>query len=260
MVCSSSASSAKSRLDMPRLDWLSSRASAAGRKPSLVLECWASSDVSSIKLFCRLRPRGPDTILPPLMFPSSVFKMSLSSGLAPSTMTPPFRFFHDLATSSSTFSASPSSRHPDPQCLPMNEASSWRAVDVKVRLYFLVNVRKASGRRVGGGRRMGRMAALAGAGAWKGLREWAGVAKAGDDEGMAADETRFLLAKSGAKGFVRLLARAPRSGLFGGCFGVGFCGLRMGIMLLLARLLWVKGRVPMGIEKVVKFVDVLLVW
>lgn len=97
---------------------------------------------------------------PPLMLPSIVLKMSFSSMLLPSTMTPPFRFFQLRAASSSTFSASPRSRHAEPQCLPMKDASSWRAGDVSVRPCFFVNVRNASGRRVAGGRIIGRTAVV----------------------------------------------------------------------------------------------------
>lgn len=58
-----------------------------------------------------------------------------------------------------------------------------------MRLCFLVKVRKAMGRRMAGGRRMGRM----GAGRWEsgllleiaGRIGWTGVAKAGEDDGMA---------------------------------------------------------------------------
>jgi hypothetical protein len=76
-----------------------------------------------------------------------------------------------------------------------------------------VKVRKASGRNVAGGRIIGSTAAFAGAGGWKGLNGCAGVAKAGEDEGIALDGgPRFFGAKKGGGGgFARL---APFSGLF----------------------------------------------
>ena len=127
-------------------------------------------------------------ILPPLIFASSVVNISLSSALPPSTITPPFLPFQLRATSSSTFSASPSSRHPAPQCRPMKAASSARLDELRVRLCFLVKVRKARGRRAAGGREMGSTACRAGAGpgvAVKDFRGWAGVPKAGEEEGMS---------------------------------------------------------------------------
>lgn len=233
---SSSGSSCTSSPDMPMLVWLSSLVSAAeGRSPRRVLEYSETCVGSSSRLFCRVSPLAPDTILPPLMLPSSVFSMSLSSGLLPSTMTPPLRFFQLLATSSRTFSARPSSRHPEPQCRPMKVASSCRAEDVSVRLCFLVKVRKASGRRVAGGSRMGRMAAFAGAVTVNGRRGWAGVPKAGDEEGMEESGScwaaRFLGAKKGATG--GLVRRDGRSSLslssFSGlCCGV-FCRVLRGL-------------------------------
>jgi hypothetical protein len=66
----------------------------------------------------------------------------------------------------------------------MNEASSCRADEVIVRECFLVNVRKASGRRDAGGRMIGRIAAL-GALTLKGFSGWTGVPKAGEEEGSA---------------------------------------------------------------------------
>lgn len=64
---------------------------------------------------------------------------------------------------------------------------------MSVRLCFLVNVRKASGRKVAGGKRIGKTVDLAGgfsaggariAATLRGLMGWAGVPKAGDDEGI----------------------------------------------------------------------------
>ena len=69
----------------------------------------------------------------------------------------------------------------------MKVASSCRAEEVRVRLCFLVNVRKARGRRVAGGRRIGSMVALVTGGA-KGLGVWAGVPKVVvDEEGRASE-------------------------------------------------------------------------
>ena len=158
---SSSGSSVNSNPDMPKLTLLSSRVNdCTGLSPSRVCACCSSCSGSSKRLFCLLKLRGPVRIFPPLMLPSRFLRMSFSSGLFPSTMTPPLRFFQLLATSSSTFSARPSSLHPEPQCLPIKVASSCRAVEVSVRLCFLVNVRKASGRSVAGGRMIGRIAAF----------------------------------------------------------------------------------------------------
>lgn len=67
----------------------------------------------------------------------------------------------------------------------MKVARTWSAEEVRVRLCFLVNVRNAKGRKVAGGRRIGSMLAFAGAAAGlKGRMGCAGVAKAGDDEGI----------------------------------------------------------------------------
>jgi len=82
---------------------------------------------------------------------------------------------------------------------------------------------------VAGGRIIGRTAALAGAGGWNGLNGCAGVAKAGDDDGMALEGAAFLGAKKGGGGgFARL---APFSGLWCWFFRGLFCGLCMGIIL-----------------------------
>lgn len=108
-------------------------------------------------------------------------------------MTWPPHFFQLLATSSSTFSAKPSSLHAEPQCFPTKVASAWRADDVSVRLCFLVNVRNASGRSVAGGSSMGSTVDLTGgfsaggariAVIRRGLMGWAGVPKAGEDDGI----------------------------------------------------------------------------
>jgi hypothetical protein len=56
---------------------------------------------------------------------------------------------------------------------------------VIVKLCFFVNVRKARGRNVAGGSRIGRMLAFGAiAAALKGLMGCAGVAKAGEEEGI----------------------------------------------------------------------------
>lgn len=107
-------------------------------------------------------------------------------------------FFQLLATSSRTFSASPSSLHPDPQCRPMKVANACRAEEVRVRLCFFVNVLNASGRRVAGGRRIGNTvgfaAGLSAGGArmgavLRGWMGWTGVPNAGDDEGIGLSGT-----------------------------------------------------------------------
>lgn len=215
---------------MPKLAWLSSSVTVVvGLNPSRVLEWFGSSDGSSIRLFCRPSPFGPLMILPPLIFPSNVFRMSLSSGLVPSTMTPPLRFFHVRATSSKTFSARPSSLHPEPQCLPTKVASSCNAEDVSVKLCFLVKVRNANGRSVAGGRIIGRTAALAGAGGWKGFSGCAGVAKAGEDDGIAFEGAAAFGPKKGGGGGFALFS--PLLGLCCWSFRGLFRGLCMGIIL-----------------------------
>lgn len=76
----------------------------------------------------------------------------------------------------------------------MKVASAWSADEERVRLCFLVKVRKAIARRLAGGKRMGRMEAF-GAGASEvfigfelklGLIGCMGVAKAGEEEGMGS--------------------------------------------------------------------------
>ena len=91
---------------------------------------------------------------------------------------------------------------PDPQCFPTKVANAWRADEVRVRLCFLVKVRKARGRSVAGGRRMGRTVDLAAGRSAGGARiavvlrgsmGWTGVPKAGEDEGtgLAGTENGF---------------------------------------------------------------------
>lgn len=116
-----------------------------------------------------------------------------------STIRDPPLFFHVFATSSSTFSAVPSSRHAEPQCLPTKVASDCNAGDVNVRLCFFVRVRKASGLSDGGGNKMGRMVEIAGLNAGggigrsRGLIGCAGVPNAGLEDG-----TRFSCRRSAA--------------------------------------------------------------
>lgn len=114
---------------------------------------------AKVKLFCRLLARLPvltNPTRPPLMHPSKVLSMPFNVSPS-STITPPPSAFQILALSSNTRSPVPSSRHPEPQCRPINVASACRAEELSVRLCFLVKVRKASGRSVGGGRRIGRI-------------------------------------------------------------------------------------------------------
>lgn len=64
-------------------------------------------------------------------------------------------------------------------------AKTCKADDVRVRLCFFVKVRKARGRKVAGGRRIGSILPLVGtAAALNGRIGCAGVAKAGDEEGI----------------------------------------------------------------------------
>lgn len=64
----------------------------------------------------------------------------------------------------------------------MKLASAWSADTCKVRLYFLVKVRKANGRRVGGGSRIGKMVAMGGLNGPVGGNGWTGVPNAGEEE------------------------------------------------------------------------------
>lgn len=75
----------------------------------------------------------------------------------------------------------------------MKLASATSAVDVRVRLCFFVNVRKASGLSVAGGNSIGKTVALTGGlseggarigAVRRGFTGWTGVPNAGDDEGM----------------------------------------------------------------------------
>lgn len=68
----------------------------------------------------------------------------------------------------------------------MNVARTCRADEVKVKLCFLVIILKAVGRKVGGGSMMGSMLAFGRgiAGTLKGLTGCAGVANAGEEDGM----------------------------------------------------------------------------
>jgi hypothetical protein len=66
----------------------------------------------------------------------------------------------------------------------MNVARTCNAEDVRVRLCFLVNVRKATGRRVAGGRRIGRILGFEIGAMVNDRTGWAGVAKAGDEDGI----------------------------------------------------------------------------
>jgi hypothetical protein len=83
----------------------------------------------------------------------------------------------------------------------MKVASTCRADEVKVRLYFLVNVLKARGLKVAGGNIIGRMLAFGAAAAeLKDLIGCTGVPKAGDDDGIRF-ETGFNPALNIGAGF-----------------------------------------------------------
>lgn len=66
----------------------------------------------------------------------------------------------------------------------MKVANACSADDVRVRLCFFVNVRKAKGLRVVGGRITGNIDGLDGSGALELRIGLTGVLKAGDEEGM----------------------------------------------------------------------------
>lgn len=72
----------------------------------------------------------------------------------------------------------------------MKVASSCNADEVKVRLCFLVNVLNASGLSVAGGSRIGSIVAFAGA-IENGFRDAAGVAKAGEEDGIGFEDLGF---------------------------------------------------------------------
>jgi hypothetical protein len=81
----------------------------------------------------------------------------------------------------------------------MKVANAPKADEVRVRLCFFVNVRKASGRNVAGGSRMGSTvgfaAGLSAGGArigavLRGLMGCTGVPKAGEEEGIGLSGTR----------------------------------------------------------------------
>ena len=143
--------------------------------------------VSVMPELCRDRPLVC-AILPPTMHSPSCLRIAWKSLLSPSTISPPPPFFHRRATSSRTFSANPSSRHPDPQYFPTNVARACNEEDVIVRLCRFVKVLKATGLRVVAGNAMGRMGAalvVAVPLVTTGRTGWRGVANAGEEEGMA---------------------------------------------------------------------------
>jgi hypothetical protein len=180
---------------MPKLVWLSSRLNS-GRTSSDVCR-----DNVPVELF--VRDNFPASSLPASMHGSSNFSKVVSFLSGPSsTIMPEPCLFHCFATSSSTFSARPSSLQPLPQNPPTNTARDPRPEDVNVRLCFFVKVRKAMGRNVAGGRIMGRTdgpvsaaaafccAAAANAcrrgGAVRGFGVYAGVPNPGDEENCCA--------------------------------------------------------------------------
>ena len=92
---------------------------------------------------------------------------------------------------------------------------------------------------------MGSTAALAGAGGWNGLRGCAGVAKAGEEDGMALEGAAlaFLGAKNGGGGGLARLA------LFSGLSGWSFRGfLGLCIIIILAMFVRSQGVVLLPIE------------
>ena len=98
----------------------------------------------------------PTSILPADIHGSRDLRIIDSFFSGPSSInTPPPLLFQTFAISSSAFSASPSSRHPDPQKRPTNVDSSPNPEDVSVRLCFFVSVRKATGLSVCGGSKIG---------------------------------------------------------------------------------------------------------
>ena len=80
----------------------------------------------------------------------------------------------------------------------MKLANAWRADEVRVKLCFLVNVRKASGLKVAGGSNMGSTVgfaagfraggALIGA-VLRGCMGWTGVPNAGEEDGIGFSGT-----------------------------------------------------------------------
>jgi hypothetical protein len=74
---------------------------------------------------------------------------------------------------------------------------------------------------------MGSTAAFAGAGGWNGLSGWAGVANAGDEDGIALDGPAFLGAKKGGGGGLARLAT------FSGDLAWFFRGLFLGLCIII---------------------------
>jgi hypothetical protein len=89
----------------------------------------------------------------------------------------------------------------------MNVARTCSAVEVRVKLCFFVNVRKARGRRVAGGNSTGSMLGFD-TGATNGRIGCAGVAKAGEEDGMG-------LSGAGVGGGRKMGAARGFSGRFG---------------------------------------------
>lgn len=126
---------------------------------------WLSSRLASGRMsneFCREMSVPPNELLVRDNFPTSTFPADMHGSrllriadnflsVPSSIITPPPCLFQALAISSSTRSARPSSRHALPQYFPTKMERSPRPDDVRVRLCFLVKVRKATGRRVWGG-------------------------------------------------------------------------------------------------------------
>lgn len=83
----------------------------------------------------------------------------------------------------------------------MNTESVCSADDEIVRLCLRVNVRNATGRRVAGGSRIGRMEVFVGGALPLGKRNGrAGVANAGEDEGIGSSAPAPILKRSGCRG------------------------------------------------------------
>ena len=83
----------------------------------------------------------------------------------------------------------------------MNTASVCSVDDEIVRLCLRVNVRNATGRRVAGGSRIGRMEVFVGGALPLDNRNGrAGVANAGEDEGIGSSEPAPILKRSGCRG------------------------------------------------------------
>src|SRR5271170_3404530 len=117
--------------DIPTLVWLSSLLAPGLTSKELCLKILVPPMLPLVL------ERVPRSSRPADMHGSKLLRMAVNFLSGPSsTRTFPPALFHAFATSSSTRSARPSSRHPLPQNLPTNVDRRLSPEDVSVRLYF----------------------------------------------------------------------------------------------------------------------------